>query len=79
MFAWTRGLSARADFDNNDALRNFSSTLERSIIETVEAGGMTKDLTILLKGTTKVDRADYLNTFEFIDKCAETLVANLAK
>jgi len=79
MFAWTRGLSARAGFDNNEALANFSSTLERSIIETVEAGGMTKDLAILVKGTNKPERADYLNTFEFIDKVAETLRANLAK
>ena len=79
MFAWTRGLSARANFDSNDALENFSATLERSIIETVEAGFMTKDLTILVKNTMKVDRADYLNTFEFIDKVAETLRANLSK
>jgi len=79
MFAWTRGLTARADFDDNEALRNFSATLERSIIETVENGFMTKDLTILVKGTMKVDRADYCNTFEFIDKVVEHLNANLAK
>ena len=79
MFAWTRGLSARASFDSNDALANFSATLERSIIQTVEEGGMTKDLAILVKGTMKVDRKDYLNTFEFIDKVAENLRANLAK
>jgi len=40
---------------------------------------MTKDLTILVKGTMKVDRKDYLNTFEFIDKVAENLVKNLSK
>ena len=79
MFAWTRGLTARAEFDNNDALKKFSATLERSIIETVESGAYTKDLAILVKGTTKVDRADYVNTYEFIDKVAETLKANLAK
>jgi len=79
MFAWTRGLTARADFDNNDALRNFSSTLESSIIETVESGNMTKDLAILVQGTTKVAREHYLNTFEFIDKVAENLRKNLAK
>merc|ERR1712232_1255206 len=79
IFAWTRGLSARADFDNNAALKNFAETLERSIIETVEAGGMTKDLAILVKGTMKVDRADYLNTFEFIDKVAENLRKNMGQ
>merc|ERR1719263_2238136 len=77
IFAWTRGLTARAEFDNNEALKVFSATLERTIIETVEAGHMTKDLTILVKGTMKVDRKDYLNTFEFIDKVAENLVKNL--
>merc|ERR1740139_1861439 len=61
IYAWTKGLTARADFDDNEALRNFSATLERSIIETVENGFMTKDLTILVKGTMKVDRADYCN------------------
>jgi len=40
---------------------------------------MTKDLTILVKGTMKVDRADWLNTFEFIDKVQETLNKNLGK
>lgn len=40
---------------------------------------MTKDLTILVKGTMKVDRKDWLNTFEFIDKVAETLTKNLCK
>jgi isocitrate dehydrogenase len=79
MFAWTRGLSARADFDNNEALKNFSATLERSIIETVESGSMTKDLAILVKGTNKPEREHYLNTFEFIDKVAETLRTNLTK
>ena len=79
MYAWTRGLTARADFDNNDALRNFSATLEASIINTVEDGFTTKDLAILVKGTMQVDRKDYLNTFEFIDKVKEYLDKNLAK
>lgn len=42
-------------------------------METIEAGFMTKDLAICVKGTTKVDRKDYLNTFEFLDKLAENL------
>jgi len=79
MYAWTRGLIARANFDNNDALRNFAETVERSIIETVESGKMTKDLAILVKGTTKVDKADYLNTFEFIDAVAENVRKNLGQ
>ena len=79
MFAWTRGLLARARFDSNEELKNFAETLEKSIIGTVEAGFMTKDLAILIEGTTQVDRSKYLNTFEFIDKVAETLRKNLGQ
>lgn len=79
MFAWTRGLTARANFDGNDALKNFAESLEKTIIETVEAGHMTKDLAILVQGTMKVERSKYLNTFEFIDKVAENLCAKLGK
>jgi len=74
MFAWTRGLLARARFDSNAELTKFAETLERVIVETVESGFMTKDLAILVEGSMKVDRAKYLNTFEFIDKVAENLV-----
>ena len=49
MFAWTQGLLARARLDKNDALENFSKTLERVIIETVENGHMTKDLALLIQ------------------------------
>lgn len=77
MFAWSQGLLARAKFDGNDKLKKFAETLERVIIETVESGNFTKDLAILVHGTTKLERAQYLNTFEFIDKVAENLVKAL--
>jgi len=51
MFAWTRGLLHRAKIDNHEALKNFCETLERSIIQTIEEGKMTKDLAICVKGT----------------------------
>jgi len=73
MFAWSRGLLARAKFDDNAELKNFAETLEKEIIGTVEAGHMTKDLAILVEGSNQVDRSKYLNTFEFIDKVAENL------
>lgn len=73
MFAWSQGLLARARFDNNEALKNFSQTMEKTIIGTVEQGFMTKDLAILVEGSNTVDRSKYLNTFEFIDKVAENL------
>ena len=73
MFAWTRGLLHRAKLDNNDELKTFCETLERSIIQTIEEGKMTKDLAILVKETWSVAREDWRNTFEFIDDVAETL------
>uniref|UniRef100_A0A0M3IU11 isocitrate dehydrogenase (NADP(+)) n=1 Tax=Ascaris lumbricoides TaxID=6252 RepID=A0A0M3IU11_ASCLU len=74
IFAWTRGLTHRAKLNNNSALANFAKNLEEVCIETIENGFMTKDLAICIKGISNVRRADYLNTFEFIDK----LAANLA-
>uniref|UniRef100_A0A672ICK5 Isocitrate dehydrogenase [NADP] n=1 Tax=Salarias fasciatus TaxID=181472 RepID=A0A672ICK5_SALFA len=78
IFAWTRGLLHRAKLDGNAELRAFAEALEAVCIETIEAGFMTKDLAICIKGMSSVTRADYLNTFEFLDKLAENLKAKLA-
>ena len=79
MFAWTRGLLHRAKLDDHADLKNFCETLERVIVETVEAGAMTKDLAILVHKTNAPARDLWLNTEEFIDKVAENLTAALAK
>jgi len=79
IFAWTRGLSHRAKLDKCQQLASFAENLERVCIETIEAGFMTKDLAICVKGTNDVKRTDYLNTFEFLDKLAENLGKKLAK
>ena len=79
MFAWTRGLLHRAKLDNNEELKNWCETCERVIIETIQAGHMTKDLAICVHGTNTPDRSLWLNTFEFIDKVAENLNAALGK
>lgn len=73
IFAWTRGLLHRAKLDNNEALKDFVVTLEKVCIDTIESGYMTKDLAICIKGMNKVERSDYLETFEFMDKLAENL------
>lgn len=78
IFAWTRGLLHRAKLDSNDALRVFALKLEQVCVDTIEAGFMTKDLAICIKGMNDVKRTDYLNTFEFMDKLAENLKASLA-
>ncbi|KAI6181760.1 Isocitrate dehydrogenase [NADP] [Aphelenchoides besseyi] len=73
IFAWTRGLLHRAKLDENEALQKFAENLEAVCVETIESGKMTKDLAICVKKTNNVDRADYLNTFEFLDQIAENL------
>ena len=47
----------------------FSTALEESVIEAVEAGHMTKDLAILATGRWDVkEGADYLDTESFMNK-----------
>lgn len=77
IFAWTGGLLHRAKLDNNVKLEQFAKNLESVCVETIEAGFMTKDLAICIKGMDGVTRSDYLNTFEFLDKLAENLNAKL--
>lgn len=79
IFAWTRGLLHRAKLDNNQELTNFANALEAVCVETIESGFMTKDLAICIKGMNKVQRSDYLETFEFMDKLADNLKKKLNK
>ena len=53
IYAWTRGLEHRAKLDKNKELLNFCQTLERSVIQSVEEGFMTKDLAICIYDTNK--------------------------
>jgi len=73
IFAWTRGLAHRAKLDDNKPLADFANKLEAVCVETIEAGYMTKDLAICIKGMANVGSSDYLETFAFIDKLAENL------
>ncbi len=61
IFAWTRGLSFRGEFDGNNELINFAKKLEETCIKTVESGEMTKDLAILINEDQK-----WLNTQDFL-------------
>ena len=61
IFAWTRGLSFRGEFDGNNELINFAKKLEETCIKTVESGEMTKDLAILINNNQK-----WLNTQDFL-------------
>ena len=66
IYAWTQGLAFRGKLDGNQALVDFSKTLERTCVETVEAGQMTKDLAVCIHGE-KVGREHYLTTDKFME------------
>lgn len=48
IYAWTGGLRHRAKLDGTPEVAHFADTLEKTIIETVESGVMTKDLAMLI-------------------------------
>ena len=48
IFAWTRGLAYRGQFDDTADVTQFAHTLEKVCVDTVESGQMTKDLAILI-------------------------------
>ncbi len=73
IYAWTGGLKHRAKLDSNDALMNFAETLEKVIVDTVEAGFMTKDLALLVGPDQK-----WLTTEGFLEKIDQNLQAALA-
>jgi len=70
IFAWTRGLYYRGQFDDTPDLQKFAETLEKVCVETVESGSMTKDLALLIGPNEK-----WLTTQQFLD----TLDTNLKK
>jgi isocitrate dehydrogenase len=74
IFAWTRGLAHRAKLDDNSDLKAFADTVERVCIETVEAGHMTKDLSLLVG-----PEAPFLTTMGFLEKLDEGVQAAMAK
>ena len=74
IFAWTRGLKYRGEFDDTPEVTKFAETLEQVCIETVEGGDMTKDLALLISP----DQA-WLTTNEFLDKLDQNLTARMQK
>ena len=71
IFAWTRGFAHRAKLDNNELLLKFSNTLEKSVVDTIERGHMTKDLAICVHGNNVKENTHYLRTEAFMDKIDE--------
>src|SRR5579872_4689526 len=73
IFAWTRGLQYRGEFDNTPDVKRFATTLEKVCIDTVEAGFMTKDLAVLI-GPNEPS----MTTRQFLDKLDEGLKKAMA-
>ncbi|MEM1401178.1 MAG: NADP-dependent isocitrate dehydrogenase [Pseudomonadota bacterium] len=73
IFAWTRGLIYRAQFDNTPDVRAFAENLESVCVETVEAGMMTKDLAILIGPDQP-----WLTTNQFLEALDKNLKAKMA-
>jgi isocitrate dehydrogenase len=74
IFAWTRGLQYRGQFDKNQRVIDFAKDLEAACIETVESGFMTKDLALLVG-----DKQAWLTTEDYMDKVALQLETKLRK
>jgi isocitrate dehydrogenase len=74
IFAWTRGLAHRGKLDNNQKLIDYALLLEKIVVDTVEAGQMTKDLALLVG-----DKQAWLTTEGFLDAVGDNLDAAMAK
>ncbi|MCZ6859815.1 MAG: NADP-dependent isocitrate dehydrogenase [Alphaproteobacteria bacterium] len=73
IFAWTRGLRYRGQFDDTPEVTGFAETIEKVCVSTVESGFMTKDLALLIGPEQK-----WLTTTEFLDKLNDNLAAAMA-
>lgn len=67
IYAWTRGLMHRATLDNNPQLTQFCELLEKTVIETVEQGYLTKDLALCIHGA-QMKKEHWMNTKDFMNK-----------
>ena len=76
IFAWTRGLAFRGKLDGNAPLINFANALEEVCVETVESGKMTKDLALIVHGSSLTEK-DYLTTEGFLEAINENLQKKL--
>ncbi len=73
IFAWTRGLKYRGMMDNTPEVTEFGQLVERTCIQTVEKGSMTKDLALLIG-----PNQSWMTTGQFFDKIDENLKAEMS-
>ncbi len=73
IFAWTQGLTYRGKMDGTPDVVAFAQSLESVCIEAVEAGEMTKDLSLLISKD-----APWLSTEDFLDAIDRRLQAKMS-
>jgi isocitrate dehydrogenase len=73
IYAWTGGLKHRGKLDNTPEVTGFAEALEQVCVETVEAGGMTKDLALLVSPDQP-----FLTTEDFLGALDEGLSKRMA-
>ena len=74
IFAWTRALEHRGKLDGTPEVTGFARTVERVCVEAVEAGEMTKDLSLLVGG----ESAPWQTTEEFLETLDRRLKVAMA-
>ncbi|MFL2771906.1 MAG: NADP-dependent isocitrate dehydrogenase [Rhodospirillaceae bacterium] len=72
IFAWTRGLKYRGEFDGTSDVVGFAEKLETVCVKAVENGFMTKDLAILIG-----PEQSWMTTNQFLEKLDEMLRAEM--
>ncbi|EMP07390.1 putative isocitrate dehydrogenase [Leptospira interrogans serovar Pyrogenes str. 200701872] len=69
IFAWTGALIKRGELDGTPDVVAFGHKLEKAVIDTIESGEMTKDLTLLCTDSN----AKALDTFQFMEAIQKRL------
>ena len=69
IFAWTGAIAKRGELDGTPEVTAFAHKLEKAVIDTIEAGEMTKDLISLSTAPNKKE----LDTFQFMEAVAKKL------
>ena len=73
IFAWSGALAKRGEIDNNKELIDFAHLLEKSTIDTINCGFVTKDL----YNMSTVNNKKIVNTNTMIDEIFRKLENNI--
>jgi isocitrate dehydrogenase len=71
IYAWSGAIRKRGEFDDTPEAGEFADRLEKSVIDAVAGGTMTRDLARIVHNTMDPPRESWVTTEEFIDAVAE--------